>query len=384
MSDNPLAHRIARHIRAQGPLSLAAWMAIALYDPEHGYYRRRDPIGAAGDFVTAPEISQLFGELIGAWCAICWENMGRPGEVILAELGPGSGALMADLLRAAGSVPEFRRALRLHLVETSPVLRARQQQRLAAAAPVWLDRPEELPAGPLLLVGNEFLDALPVRQLVRGRRDWCERLVALDGDGRPVLADGPESPALSLLAPPPLRRQAPPGTVIEICPPALGLATMLGARLAAAPGAALFADYGYLETPRHATLRAVRRHAPAALLDDPGTADLSADVDFAAFADAARGRGARVHGPVPQRRFLLALGAVARLAALKARATPAQRCDLDSGFERLLDPAQMGSLFQAMALTSPGLPPPPGFAASDHSRASGVGGSDDGGGQEPE
>jgi NADH dehydrogenase [ubiquinone] 1 alpha subcomplex assembly factor 7 len=363
VNDSPLARKIARRIRAEGPLSLAAWTAMALHDPDYGYYRRRDPIGAPGDFITAPEISQVFGELIGLWCAICWDGMGRPEPVILAELGPGTGMLMADLLRAADAVPGFRRALRLHLIETSPILRARQQQRLGAAQPVWLDRPEDLPAGPLLLVANEFLDALPVRQLVRGRRAWCERLVALDPEGNAVLADGPESPVLSLFVAAPLRHDAPPGTVVEICPPALALAATLGARLAAGPGAALFVDYGYVEPPRHATLRAVRRHRPAELLSDPGTADLSADVDFAAFAEAARAGGARIHGPVPQRQFLLALGAEARVAALEARATPAQRSRLAGAVERLLDPAQMGTLFKAMALTSPALPPPPGFAA---------------------
>ena len=362
MKANPLARRIVRRLRAEGPMPLYAWMAIALHDPEHGYYRRREPIGAAGDFITAPEISQVFGELIGLWCALNWQAIGQPEPVILAELGPGTGALMADLLRAAGTVPEFRRALRLYLVETSPVLRQWQEHRLGPMKPIWLERVEELPDGPLLLVANEFLDALPIRQLVRGRRDWRERLVALDPAGNPVLAESAESPGLSLLAATPLRQEAPAGTVIEICPPALALAAMLGARLAAAPGAALFVDYGYVEPSGRATLRAVRRHHPADLLGDPGEADLSADVDFAGFAAAARAGGAVAHGPVPQRDLLLALGAATRLAALQARASPAQRVALDSGVGRLLDPAQMGTRFKAIALTSPGLPPPPGFA----------------------
>src|SRR6266581_4045834 len=214
-----LAATIARRIRREGPLSIAAFMAIALHDPEGGYYARYDPLGAAGDFVTAPEISQIFGELIGLWCADFWVRMGKPEPVALVELGPGSGALMRDFLRAAATVPAFRRALRLTLVEASPVLRGAQQCLLGDAEPRFIAGIDELPEGPLLLVANEFLDALPIRQLVRGRAEWQERLVALDEAGRLVFADGPESPALSLLVPPALR-PAPPGTIFEICPAA--------------------------------------------------------------------------------------------------------------------------------------------------------------------
>ena len=182
MTQDRLKEKIARRIRAEGPLSVAAYMAMALYDPELGYYATRRPIGAGGDFITAPEISQIFGELIGVWCALTWEGMGRPDPVILAELGPGSGVLAADLLRAADAFPEFRRALRLHLVEISPILRAEQQRRLGITDAVWLTRLEELPEGPLLVVANEFLDALPIRQLVRGPHEWAERMVTLDSE----------------------------------------------------------------------------------------------------------------------------------------------------------------------------------------------------------
>ncbi len=355
-----LAAKLARRIRHDGPLSLAAFMAIALHDPEDGYYARHDPLGREGDFTTAPEISQIFGELIGLWCAEWWQRAGRPDPVTVAELGPGRGTLMGDFLRAAASLPAFRRALRLHLVEASPVLRAAQQQRLAAAAPHFVAGVEALPDGPLLLVANEFLDALPIRQLVRGAAGWGERCVALDGDGRLVFADGPENPALALLVPERLRA-APPGTLVEICPAAAALAATIGERLARQPGAALFVDYGYDPSMPGPTLAAVRRHAAAAVLAEPGSADLSAHVDFAAFAAAAQATGAVVHGPVPQGQFLRALGAEARLAALSGRATPAQRALLESGLQRLIDPAEMGTLFKALALTSPGLPVPAGF-----------------------
>ena len=355
-----LAATIARRIRREGPLSVAAFMAMALHDPRIGYYVRRDPIGRAGDFITAPEISQIFGELIGLWCADLWQRIGKPDPVTLTELGPGSGALTLDFLRAAAALPEFRRALQLYLVEASPVLRAVQQRRLAAAEPVFVASIDELPEGPLLLVANEFLDALPIRQLVRGRAGWSERVVTLDAEDRLVFADAPENPALTLLVPAALR-EVPPGTVVEICPAAAALAGSLGARLLQHPGVALFVDYGYFASAPGATLAAVHRHAAAGVLDDPGDADLSAHVDFGAFAAAAHAAGAVVHGPVAQGRFLAALGAEARLGALSARATPAQRAFLDSGLRRLLDPAQMGTLFKVLALTSPGLPAPVGF-----------------------
>jgi NADH dehydrogenase [ubiquinone] 1 alpha subcomplex assembly factor 7 len=353
--------KIARRIRAEGPLSLAAYMAMALYDPELGYYTTRPGIGAGGDFITAPEISQIFGELVAVWCALMWERIGRPDPVVVAELGPGSGALAADLLRAANGWPEFRHALRLHLVEISPALRTAQQRRLGTADCVWLTRTDDLPEGPLLLVANEFLDALPIRQLVRKPQHWAERMVALDPEDRFVFVGGPENPLLSLLVPDSLRYTPPPGVLFEVCPPALALAATLGARFARWPGAALFIDYGRSESALGASLRAISGHGPANPLAAPGHSDLSAEVDFAAFTLAARVAGAQTQGPVSQTSFLQALGAAPRLALLSRGASPAQRQRLDAGLWRMLDPAQMGVLFKVVALTSPELPPPPGF-----------------------
>jgi NADH dehydrogenase [ubiquinone] 1 alpha subcomplex assembly factor 7 len=359
-----VGQRIVRRIRAEGPLSTAAFMTMALHDPVDGYYARRHPIGAGGDFVTAPEISQVFGELIGLWCAVMWRQLGRPDPVILAELGPGRGVLISDLLRAAAMVPDFRRAARLHLVEASAVLRAEQRERLDNFAPVWVSRFADLPEGPLLLVANEFLDALPIRQFVRGAVHWRERLVGLDDADRLVLMDGPESPVASLMVPPAIREGAAQGEVVETCTAALALASALGGRLGRSPGAALFIDYGHDPSAPGPTLRGFQRHRPADILAAPGTADLTADVDFAAFAEAARAGGAEVYGPVPQGNFLSELGAELRLAALRARATPAQRQALDTGVSRLLDPGEMGTLYKAIALVSPGLPQPPGFGTA--------------------
>jgi NADH dehydrogenase [ubiquinone] 1 alpha subcomplex assembly factor 7 len=344
----------------EGPLTIAGYMAMALHDPEGGYYATRDPIGAAGDFTTAPEISQIFGELIGLWCAELWQRIGRPDPVILAELGPGRGVLMSDVVRAADTVPQFRRALRIHLVDASPVLRAEQKRRLGDARPIWLDRIEDLPDGEMLLIANEFLDALPIRQLVRTGSGWSERMVTLGPEGELAFVDGPESPALSLLVPDSLRAGQ-PVTVVEICPTALALAGALGARLSRQQGAALFIDYGHFPSVPGATLRAVSRHRPTSALAAPGRVDLSADVDFAAFAEAARRGGADTYGPVTQGRFLTALGAGLRLASLSVRATPSQRRALESGFRRLVDCGEMGDRFKVMALVSPELAPPPGF-----------------------
>jgi NADH dehydrogenase [ubiquinone] 1 alpha subcomplex assembly factor 7 len=357
-----IADKIVRRIRAEGPLTVAAYMAMALHDPEGGYYARCGPIGAAGDFTTAPEISQVFGELIGLWCADVWERAGRPDPIILAELGPGRGLLISDLLRAAGTLPEFRRALRVFLVETSPVLRAEQERRLCQAQPAWVRRVEELPDGPMLMVANEFLDALPIRQFVRRVGGWSERMVAVDPEDHLVFVEGPESPVASLLVPGALRDCA-PGTIVEICPAALALAGALGSRLTRQPGAALFIDFGYFPTAPGSTLRALQRHRPVSALATPGAADLSAHVDFAGFAEAARTAGAKIHGPIGQGGFLTALGAGLRLAALSARTEPAQRGSLESGVNRLLDPAEMGDLFKVMALVSPGLAMPAGFSS---------------------
>ncbi len=361
MSTDGLAGKIARRIRAEGPLSVAAFMTMALYDPEGGYYMTGRPIGAAGDFVTAPEVSQIFGELIGVWCALVWERMGQPPAVAVGGLGPGRGTLAADLLRAARVAPEFHRAIRLHLIEISPALRAVQQQRLASADAVWLARVEDLPEGPLILLANEFLDALPIRQLVRRPGGWVERLVGLDQQDRLVFTLGPPNPTLGLLVPAALRETAPIDGVFEICPAAATLAATLAARLARSPGAALFIDYGCRESGLGASLRAFRDHAPVDPLAAPGTADLSAGVDFAAIAETAAAAGARACGPVPQGAFLRQLGAAARLERLCRHAPAAQREALASGAKRLLDPEQMGSLYQVLALTSGDWGMPPGF-----------------------
>ncbi len=361
-----LGERIARRIARLGPLTLADYMAEALTDPEHGYYSGKDPFGARGDFVTAPEVSQMFGELIGLWCVTVWQAMGAPRDLRLVELGPGRGTLMADALRAARLAPGFLEALDIHLVEISPALRRQQALRLRGWPVTWHDGPADLPEGPAIVLANEFFDALPLRQFERATEGWCERLVTraprgLAGEGgKLALGLTPPSRAAGHLIPDHLAGLG-PGAVAEICPAAQILCSDLAARLSTAGGALLIIDYGAAEATGKATLQAVRAHRACGILDAPGTADLSAHVDFAALAQVAREAGAAVHGPVAQHRFLTALGIEARAAALQAGATPAQAEDIRNALHRLTDPAEMGTLFKALAVTAPGLDPPAGF-----------------------
>ncbi len=307
------------------------------------YYAAHDPYA---DFTTAPEISQVFGELLGLWAATVWDSMGRPDPVILAELGPGRGTLMHDALRAVrAAAPTFSKALRLHLVETSPRLRGLQAARLDAT---WHDSVADLPSGPLLLLANEFLDALPIRQFVHRPDGWAERHVDA---GVPIDLTCP-APAVPVRA---------DDGVVELCEPALDIARLLGSRVAASPGAALFLDYG--AATGGDTLQAIRNGRFADPLADPGEADLTAHVDFDAVATAARDVGAAVAGPVSQGVFLVRLGLLHRSERLARTQPPERAAALLSAARRLSEPAWMGRLFQVLAIHSHGLPDLPGFAA---------------------
>jgi NADH dehydrogenase [ubiquinone] 1 alpha subcomplex assembly factor 7 len=354
---------LRRRIGREGPLTIAAFMEEALLNPAHGYYTTRDPFGLRGDFVTAPEISQMFGELIGAWCAVVWQGLGRPDPILLVELGPGRGTLMADLLRAAHTAPGFNAAVRVHLVEISPALRACQRAALEgaplSAPPTWHEGFATVPDGPLLVIANEFFDALPIRQLQRAEGAWRERLVDLDEEGNLRFVLSPPTPAEVLI--PRELRDAPEGAVVEVSPTGIGFAHAVAARIVRDRGAALIIDYGHPESACGDTLQAVKGHAPHEVLADPGDADLTAHVDFAALARAAHEAGATVFGPIPQGAFLARLGLAARAQALSARATAAQIEAIDAAVRRLTDAAAMGALFKVLALMPRGHPTPPGF-----------------------
>ena len=351
-----LAAEIRERIRCDGPISVATYMELCLNHPTHGYYRRGQPIGACGDFTTAPEVSQMFGELIGIWCAAVWQAMGEPERVRLVELGPGRGTLLADALRAAATVPAFRGAIDLHLVETSESLRAEQAARLTDARPAWHERFETVPSGPAMVIANEFFDALPIQQFERIDGAWQERVVAL----------APSSRALCFAATNSVPVEtgigcAPSGAIVERAPAREALAGALAERVAAEGGAALIIDYGYEQPGVGDSLQAVKQHRRHGVLDDPGTADLTAHVDFSSLGAAARQAGADAFGPVHQGDFLRALGIDARASRLRQSASAEQATEIDAALRRLTGAHGMGALFKAMAFAHPALGAPPGF-----------------------
>jgi NADH dehydrogenase [ubiquinone] 1 alpha subcomplex assembly factor 7 len=355
-----LSEILQRRIAAEGPITIADFMTSALLHPEHGYYTGKDPFGAYGDFITAPEISQMFGELIGLWCAATWQQMGMPRNISLVELGPGRGTLMTDALRALRIAPAFLEHVAIHLVEASPTLRAIQKSTLSAYDVTWHDGLESLPECPCLHIANEFLDALPIRQIVRQDDNWHERLVSHHGNKFIFILDKAPSPLATLL-PETIAKNAPPQSLIEISPTVLSVAKAVSDRIVRNEGAALFIDYGHEVTGPGETLQAVRAHQPVDILDAPGTADVTAHIDFAAFARAASNTS--VHGPLEQGDFLMRLGIEARRKTLSQEATQQTHNEIDQAFRRLTAPEEMGRLFKVIALAPNGAPVPAGFEA---------------------
>jgi len=360
---NALKDRITARIRSEGPISLASFMAEALFDPREGFYATRDPIGAGADFITAPEVSQMFGELLGVWCVQAWRDMGSPPRLSLVELGPGRGTMMADMLRAARLDAGFIRATRVFLVEASPALKTKQGEALAASpCPVsWIEALERAPETPMLVVGNEYLDCLPIRQFLMTPDGWRERMAGLS-DGRIVyvLANGAPHPADVAQIPQSLG-DATPGAIAEIRPSMAPLADHLAARFAHRPGRALFIDYGPSESEAGDTLQAIAKHEKTDPLAQPGGADLTARVDFGALAALGRTHGLDVAGPVTQASFLRAMGIEQRALSLSQKSGEA-RARIVRQLHRLIGDDQMGVLFKAICLSAPGLPQPAGFA----------------------
>ena len=357
----PLETELRRLIAIDGPLDVARYVALCLGHPLHGYYMARDPLGPGGDFVTAPEVSQMFGELIGLWAAATWQAMGAPSALRLIELGPGRGMLMADALRAATIMPGFRAALTVHLVETSPRLIARQRDTLPGLdIPLaWHRDLGEVPEGPAIVIANEFFDALPVHQAVKAPGGWHVRMIGLADDRLGFALSPDPMPGFERVLPDMLHN-APEGAIYEWRDD--HVAAGLAERLVRNGGAALVIDYGHIESAAGDTLQAVRNHRYADPLAEPGLADLTAHVDFAALARTAGRVGGRIHGPVTQSAFLHRLGIVERAKTLKANATKLQAADVDAALLRLTGGGDaMGDLFKVLAIADPKLEALPGF-----------------------
>lgn len=351
-----LRNQLIARIRQDGPLSVADYMAECLLHPTLGYYTTRDPLGVAGDFTTAPEISQMFGELIGLALAQAWLDQGRPAPFTLAEPGPGRGTLMADLLHAAGAVPGFTEAAEVVLIEASPPLRAAQSDRLGAWSPAWVDTMSDLPDQPLFLIANEFFDALPVRQFLRDGPGWAERRVGIVEDrlafGR---VDSGPVPALEHRL-----DDTTPGDLVELCPAAAPLTQEIAARIAAHGGAALIVDYGDWRSLGD-TLQALHAHETADPLAEPGQADLTAHVDFEVIAGAAAAVGCAHTRLTPQGLFLERLGITQRAQALARTLEGAALENLVAAHRRLTHPDEMGNLFKVIGLYPTTAAPPPGL-----------------------
>jgi NADH dehydrogenase [ubiquinone] 1 alpha subcomplex assembly factor 7 len=367
--DTPLALALKERIRREGAISVREYMAACLYDPQHGYYRARTAIGQQGDFVTAPEMSQIFGELLGLWSAVAWQQMGAPPRFDLVEIGPGRGTLMRDALRATRRVPGFLETARVALVESSEMLASVQRSLLAdAGLPItWATRLDELIASgdqprPAIVIANELLDCEPREQLVRSGENWLQRTIALDDTSRLVFATRPfdvgRAGLAGVLALYPAARD---GDVVEP-----SRFDWLLECLAARPRvAAVLIDYGHSGPSVGDTFQGVRRHRYEHPLTSPGEADLTMQVDFAAFArQAGSHAGLKIDGPIPQGEFLGALGAIERASRLMS-ANPARAAEIEAGIARLMSPTGMGTRFKAIGVRSEHLPPLPGFPVMD-------------------
>jgi SAM-dependent MidA family methyltransferase len=353
---SPLQSELKKLIEASGPMPVWRYMELCLTHPKFGYYVSRDPLGREGDFTTAPEVSQMFGELLGLWAASVWKAIGSPSLLRLIELGPGRGTMMADALRALRVLPPLYQSLSVHLVEINPVLRDKQKSTLAGVRNIaWHERLDDVPDGPSVILANEYFDVLPIHQVVKRETGWHERVVEIDPNGKLAFSAAAEPmPRFELLLPP-LVRAAPAGAVFEWRPDTEIM--KIASRVRDQDGAALIIDYGHLRSDAGDTFQAIARHSFTDPLKNPGQADVTAHVDFQALARAAEDLGARVHGPVTQGEFLKRLGIEARATGLMAKASPEIASDIASALKRLTDSGRggMGSMFKAIAISDPRL-----------------------------
>jgi SAM-dependent MidA family methyltransferase len=354
--ESPLSDEIRRLIKSTGPMPVWRYMELCLMHPRHGYYVSRDPLGREGDFTTAPEVSQMFGELLGLWAASVWRSIGSPPLLRLIEFGPGRGTMMADALRAMRVLPPLYQTINVHLVEINPVLREKQRSTLAGVRSIeWHESLDEVPDGPSIIFANEYFDVLPIHQMVKRPTGWHERVVTVDDSGKLMFAAAAEpTPRFDVLLPP-LVRAAPAGAVFEWRPD--GEIMKIAARVRDQDGAALIVDYGHLRSDAGDTFQAIARHSFADPLKAPGQADVTAHVDFQALGRAAEDVGARVHGPVTQGDFLKRLGIETRALTLMQKATAEVSEDIAGALKRLTDTGRggMGSMFKVLGVSAPHL-----------------------------
>ncbi len=360
---SPLLTDIKKLIKSTGPIPVWRYMELCLMHPEHGYYLSKDPLGREGDFITAPEVSQMFGELLGLWAASVWKAIDSPPLLRLIEIGPGRGTLMADALRALRVLPPMYQALSVHLVEVNPVLREKQKATLSGSRNItWHDTIDDVPDGPSVIFANEYFDVLPIHQAVRAENGWHERTVEMDDGGRLVFGTAADPiPRFEVLLPAWVRA-APLGAVFEWRPDAEIM--KIASRVRDQDGAALIIDYGHLRSDAGDTFQAIARHSFTDPLKDPGQADVTAHVDFQALVRAAEDLGARAHGPVPQGEFLRRLGIENRAISLMAKASHEVSEDISSALKRLVGGGRggMGQMFKVLGVSEPDLVTLAGFA----------------------
>jgi SAM-dependent MidA family methyltransferase len=353
---SPLQSEIKKLIKSSGPMPVWRYMELCLLHPQYGYYVSRDPLGREGDFTTAPEVSQMFGELLGLWAASVWKAIGQPPLLRLVELGPGRGTMMADALRALRVLPPLYQSLTIHMVEINPVLREKQRSTLSGVRNItWHDSIDDIVDGPAVIFANEYFDVLPIHQMVKRETGWHERVVEMDDNGRLVFGAAAEpTPRFEVLLPP-LVRAAPPGAVFEWRPDTEIM--KIASRVRDQDGAALIIDYGHLRSDAGDSFQAIARHSFTDPLKNPGQADVTAHVDFQALVRAAEDLGARVHGPVTQGDFLKRLGIETRAVTLMAKTTHEVSEDISGALKRLVDSGRggMGSMFKVLAISQPDL-----------------------------